>query len=46
MVKAAGTHLSPVKAFGIVQSLESRLKMSQKLVKDVRSFLLKVADKD
>jgi hypothetical protein len=35
VVEATGTRLSPAKAFGI----------AQKLAKDVRSFLLKVADK-
>jgi hypothetical protein len=46
MVKVAGTHFSPVKPFGIIQKLESRFQISQKLAKDVTSFLARVADKD
>jgi hypothetical protein len=46
MVKVAGTHLSPANPFGIIQKLESRLQMSQKLAKDVTSSLVRVADKD
>lgn len=46
MVKVAGTHLSPVKPFGIIQKLERRFQISQKLAEDVTSFLARVADKD
>lgn len=46
MVKVAGTPLSPAKPSGIIQKLESRLQISQKLAKDVTSFLVRVADKD
>jgi hypothetical protein len=46
MAKVAGTHLSPVKPFGTIQKMESRFQLSQKLAKDVTSFLARVADKD
>jgi hypothetical protein len=46
MVKVVGTHLGLVESFGVIQKLESRFQISQKLAKDVTSFLARVADKD